>query len=294
MAAYIAAAVSLQRAHLDSLTDEEIGKGFQLSSKADIPLLHSHLDKVLEVAPYLVPDQTISATFSLGHPNLTDTNILVRPEDEPKVTSIVDWQAALVAPLVMTAILPDFAQYVGFIPTDEANANKPEEPDWKRMHPQSQRRYRDEYRRAFAEHAYKAMAAGDWQQREPLGYPPEQGLMTAILRCWGDGPFILQLVLVEFFRKWEERYPDGRPCPIYFSPEEIAVHDEETVRFGVRYMQYAVIAAHLGVSPEGWVCNDDYEHVRQLLGVAEAHNWDEQFLEEPFPFKDGRWSNSLV
>lgn len=70
------------------------------------------LTKYLHVAPFMVPRTSDGASNVLVHPLLQLENIFVDQETY-KITSIVQWQSARVAPFLYQTDVPRFCQHLG-------------------------------------------------------------------------------------------------------------------------------------------------------------------------------------
>jgi hypothetical protein len=117
-------------------------------------------------------------------------------------------------------------------------------------------------------------------------------LPTYVTRAWADGVLDLRHALLTLREEWADIAAPGTPCPIEFSPEEMAEHRRQLESFK-RY-EAAIQAVHsmLEYEGDGLVNHESYDAAQQLIGRLEG-TWDENVTESPFPIKDGEYSYFL-
>ena len=117
----------------------------QNSPSSHISLLHRYL----EVAPYLLPSDPEVVAPHLWHTDLHAANIFVK---NGHISSVIDWQGALTAPLILQARHPRLVDYHGDIIL-KAPAN------FKDLEPEAKSRMRDQMAKSIILYLYEKQIA---------------------------------------------------------------------------------------------------------------------------------------
>lgn len=197
------------------------------------------LKKYMDVAPYLVPPSTdesaASASNVLWHPDLHLDNIFVDP-DSHRITSIVDWQCASVAPLFYQSGVPRMCRHHGpvrpgwVIPErpdnfDELSEGEKHRTDADLESETLHKYYEAQVCKLSPRHwaVLKQMTSFNERVRKPVW------LVSGV---WENRDlFFLRDSLISLVAHWDELFPipekGTRSCPISFRESEIELHSKE-------------------------------------------------------------------
>lgn len=257
---------------------------------SDIPHLKRLLNLCITVAPHIVPDDPDLTVPVLTHPDLSLNNIIVAPSGSAAATSMIDWQGATVSPFCIVCPIPPAVGYEGDvipIPPDGSmplwpegfDALSPEEQDLVRRHHRYACRHRYYVQSALLTHFERAKA---WVLPH---YEVLTNLVKFITRCASDGPADLRGFLFELQKCWAEFAPDV-PCPVDFTPEEIAAHERQEVDRKAYEAHVADLYEEVGCSADASVPPDHYEASMKIVERRRGE-WDEVAMKGPFPFYEG-------
>ncbi|KAJ0419544.1 kinase-like domain-containing protein [Aspergillus carlsbadensis] len=236
----------------------------------------SLLEKYMQVSSHLVPqpgDGPSSANV-LWHPDLHLDNIFVDPETH-RITRIVDWQSARVAPLFYQVDVPRLCRHTGPVRKGWVIPERP--ADFDRLPQDEQNRIDDALESETLHKYYEAQV----YKRAPLHWAVHAHRAIPILRkpvwlvsgVWENRDlFFLREALMDITARWSEFFP-GIACPIGFSSEDIERHskEEENVR-GVGEMM-AMFRREAVLPVDGMVDPDEYE-----LACANNRKFKEAFI----------------
>jgi Phosphotransferase enzyme family len=224
----------------------------------------SLLAQYLDVAPYLVPSQTDEAALSnvLWHPDLHLDNVFVDP-NTCKITCIIDWQSACVAPLFYQSEVPRMFRH--HLPVREGRII-PERPEIFDSFSQGEQKNIDDDLEGEIIHKYYQAQV---YKRAPRHWAVLQQTMTPFIRkpvwlvsgVWEHRAlFFLRKSLIWLAAHWDEIHPDDQPfCPIKFTKEELELYsrEEENVD-GVGHM--LSLFRDQGILPvDGKIDPEDYD-----------------------------------
>ncbi|OSD08746.1 hypothetical protein PYCCODRAFT_1401461 [Trametes coccinea BRFM310] len=269
------------------------------SKPSDIPLLRRMLDICIRIAPLVVPTNPALTAPALNHPDLALSNLIVPSEGPPHIRHSIDWQGATISPFCMQAHVPRAFSYTpGVIPIpddgtlpvlpDDFDSKTPEEQEYLRMHWRLTGRYV----------WYNVLIQGGHRLRREAfhlpHYEPLLNLVPFITRCVSEGPADLQGLLIGFQQLWAEIVGDkSTPCPIDFTPEEVAAHAQEVERQAEYERNVAQLYEELGCMNDGSVVPDAYEAAKARMERL-REEWDESAMKGPFPFYEGAYSYYLT
>ncbi|KAI9058249.1 hypothetical protein FKP32DRAFT_1680685 [Trametes sanguinea] len=83
------------------------------------------------------------------------------------------------------------------------------------------------------------------------------------------------------------------PCPIDFTPEEVAAHAQEVQRQEEYERNVAQLYQEIGCLNDGSVIPDQYELAKARMERS-REEWDETAMKGPFPFIEGAYSYYLT
>jgi len=205
---------------------------------------------------------------TLSHPDLHLDNIFVHPESK-KITSIIDWQTALVSEPYFQQSYP---QMLTPVESPSEDDNKDEEDatelnsdmnDFLKRLPR------------LTTH-YQTLTEQRSPQRWALMHDPNHYFLTKVVSSipgsWKrDSGFGLCHDLVAATIDWEKVAPSGIPCPLHFTDEEIKCHnrDLQVVTDLARVLEQLEQG---GIIPNsGKILADDYE--RALDASRSVKEW---------------------
>lgn len=84
------------------------------------------IDGVQSISNYLLPEDALIYEPCIWHTDLHEENIFVDPDDPTIITSIIDWQAAEIAPMYSIARQPYFLDHDGLSLPDLARPKMPD------------------------------------------------------------------------------------------------------------------------------------------------------------------------
>ncbi|KAL2839299.1 hypothetical protein BJX68DRAFT_272174 [Aspergillus pseudodeflectus] len=238
-------------------------------------------------------DEPSSANV-LWHRDLHLDNIFVDP-DTCRITRIVDWQAACVAPLFYQAGVPRLCRHAG--PVREAWV-VPERPaDFESLPENEQKRIDDDLESETLHKYYEAQV----YKRSPLHWAVLQQRTIPILRkpvwlvsgVWENRDlFFLREALMDITTHWSEFFADIT-CPIEFSGEDIEWHskEEENIK-GVGQMmlmfrQQSVLPVNGMVGPGDYelACENYRKFKETFIGLAQDEE-ERELFRNLWPYKE--------
>ncbi|CDO71320.1 hypothetical protein BN946_scf184908.g78 [Trametes cinnabarina] len=269
------------------------------STPADIPLLRRMLNMCIRIAPAIVPADPALTAPALNHPDLSLTNLIVPNEGPAEIRHSIDWQGATVSPFCMQVHLPPAMAYTaGVIPLPPDGSEPSLPPDFDLRTPEEQEYLRRHHRSARRQYWYSFIIQGIQRMRgEALALPHYlqlANLVPYITRCVAEGPADLRGLLIGLQQLWAEIAADGSsPCPVDFTPEELAAHTQEVQRQEEYERNVAQLYREIGCQNDGSVNPDEYEAAKARVERL-RHEWDEIAMKGPFPFFEGAYSYYLT
>jgi hypothetical protein len=217
----------------------------------------------------------LAATNTLWHPDLHLDNIFVDP-DSHKITGIVDWQSAVVAPLFYQSGVHRAFRHYKTVQEGWVMPVKPENFD--ALTPDEQKRI-DHDLESETLHKYYELQT---MKRAPLHWDVLQRTSVPTLRrpvwlvtgAWETRDlFFLRDSLITILAQWNHIFGEDTQCPITFSKEELEMHAKEEENMdGVGKM--LSLLQDQGVLPaDGMVQPEDYQ-----TAVENCHKYKEVFL----------------
>ncbi|KAH9873194.1 hypothetical protein J1614_005592 [Plenodomus biglobosus] len=266
------------------------------------PMVHiTSLEKYLQVAPHLVPTSSELMSPVLRHPDMQPNNIFI--SEDYKITSLIDWQHAIVLPTFLAAGIPNsFQNYSDpesrFFTPPHLSAHLDSLDDFERAQAQEQFRRRHVHffylgftQRLNQRHWHALEEETDILRRRIFDHAgePWEGLNTP-----------LQYDLVQVSQNWSkiasltDQHRFMPTCPVSFTHEEAeridALDDSHRDADG----DVETINELLGIGSDGWIPNDRFETAKckaaeirqQALASAEDDPWLREMSERHWPFDD--------
>lgn len=251
------------------------------------------LDMYEKAIPHVLPRDAALIAPTLKHPDLTLSNVFVSESGPAHFTGVIDWQHASILPFITYPITPDLIEYCGkLIYMDpEALFPGPLPANLDALDVGEQERYRVEHRLAMREKMFQIL-----RQRVPrvdaaLAHPLCNELVRLpvhAMRTWADSVLELRQTLITMREWWDEVAP-GTTCPISFTADELAEHEQQCARFRAYEQASGVIGVALSLLGDGHVMDKDYDAAKESLQALEQQ-WDEEACGARFPYRDGAYS----
>lgn len=232
-----------------------------------LPSVHlDSLQKYLKISSQLIPDREELTRPVIRHPDLRPSNIFV--SDDYEITSLIDWQNATVLPLFLQSGIPDDLDNSGSasgcleipqLPNDISALGEDSRPEQLEL-----------FDKQSLHHIYMTETSKiNPTHYEALTLPFSIGrrkVYDLSSSPWQGDNIPLRSSLIFIKQQWSHlSATSNEPCPITFGEDE----EQECVRFD-ELEQKAVEQLEdsmemLGLGPEGWVSNENYEAVQEAI-----------------------------
>ena len=254
------------------------------------------LDQLLAVIPHVLPPDVITFPV-LWHTDLHAANIMVKPEGNPDVISILDWQGMSVAPFFMQSVFAKFVRYTGddriVIPPGLKIPSLP--PDFEQYPEDQKADIKQQRRMAILHKHYEAkIIYNSPYQLAVHEYPHMEHLLPPLYsasRTWYEGAHHLCQYLNEIQNNWDEIAP-GIPFPCRLDKQDMEQHQREYARLKAYDDVVSRLVKELDLEGDGWVSNERYEEVKGKCDELQRH-WDVNGNGGLFPFQNGAPSSFL-
>ncbi|RAL14787.1 aminoglycoside phosphotransferase family protein [Aspergillus homomorphus CBS 101889] len=233
------------------------------------PACHIELiDKYLQVAPILLPeDPTIVAPY-LFHNDLHNGNIFV---EDGKITSVIDWQGLWAAPRWLHGRPPKLIRYQG-----EMILRLPE--NFQELDAEEKKKVRRTISKSVVQYVYQT----EVEKEIPVLYEvfvTDYGRLRCnpvffVVDTWSNEIVCLRESLLQIVKYWDEM-GFGFPCPIHFTEEERRTHLEAAD--GWNNVQDFWDAISPVLDRDGWTHADTYDEAVELFKLM--RNWGLENLE---------------
>jgi hypothetical protein len=227
----------------------------------------SLLEKYLEIAPHLVPQAGSIDIHSptLWHPDLHRDNIFVDPVTN-KITQIIDWQSAVVAPLFLQSGVPRMVRHSKPVNEDWA---VPQRPDGYESLSTEEKAKVDADVESLTFHKYykyqslkknpRHWASLEQQRLIELRTNP----VKLVTKCWENNDvFYFREALMAIVDRWDELNDSGK-CSIGFSEEAYRVHAQEDANISAVGEILRIFRDENMLPVDGMVDPVDYERVKK-------------------------------
>ena len=263
------------------------------------------IDKYVKVIPYLTT-YTGSAeslyTPILSHPDLHLNNVFIDPTTN-KITAIIDWQSARVAPRILQAEIPRMFRHITSLAPGWVLPQRPSNYD--SLSPEEKLKADKLHESALLQKYYEVLAA----KKNPCHYSahchndtvaiPFIEPLRIITGAWQNREvFKLRASLMRIVDRWAEFRTSSEACPISFTDEERDLHADE-LRNLVNIEEMMQAFQDEGILPaDGRVDPEDFEHLAQMnqiqreryLSLAEDSS-EREAMEKTWPYQD--WPEDL-
>ncbi|KAH8727686.1 phosphotransferase enzyme family protein [Phaeosphaeriaceae sp. PMI808] len=235
------------------------------------------LAKYEKVAPLLVQasNDESAATGILWHPDLHLGNMFVDPVSH-KITGIVDWQSAVVAPLFYQANVHRAFRHYKTVREGWVMPEKPKNFDTLGLEEQKQINHD---LKSETIHKYYELQT---MKRAPLHWDVLQRSSVHVLRkpvwlvtgVWENRDlFFLRDSLIALVAQWDGIFGEDTPCPINFSTEELELHAKEEENMGGVGKMLSLLQEQ-GVLPADGMVQPEYYQT----AIENCHKYKEVFL----------------
>lgn len=257
------------------------------------------LDQYLAVAPYLIPAQTDEAAASnvLWHPDLHRDNVFVDPLTG-QITSIIDWQAARVAPLFYQSDVPRMFRHTGPVRDGWAIPERPATFD--SLSAEEKEKIDADLESETIHKYYQARVC----KRTPRHWAVLQQPLIPLIRrpvelvsgAWEHRRlFFLRQSLMWVARSWGEIVPGDVSCPIAFTAEELELHsrEEENIdglgRMLELFRDQGVLPVDGTVEPQDYaVASENNRKFREVFVESAGDEAERRLFENLWPYQEQR------
>ncbi|KAF1833917.1 hypothetical protein BDW02DRAFT_648020 [Decorospora gaudefroyi] len=241
------------------------------------------LAKYDQVASFLVPStnhESATTNNTLWHPDLHLDNVFVDPLSH-KITGIVDWQSATVAPLFYQSGIHRAFRHYKSVQEGWVVPQKPE--NFETLDPSEQQQIESDLQSEKIHKYYELQtmkhAPPHWHVLQKSSVYTLRKPVWLVTGVWENrDTFFLRDSLIAIVAQWNEIFGEDVPCPITFSTEELELHaNEEENMDGIGQMlsllqAQGILPADSMVAPEDYQTSiencDKYKEV--FLNAAES------------------------
>ncbi|KAF2281620.1 uncharacterized protein EI97DRAFT_438940 [Westerdykella ornata] len=222
---------------------------------------HAHIEtlkKFLPAIPLIVPKDPDVVSPRFWRPDLHRGNIYV--DDQRRISCIIDWQSATIAPLIFAANPPPLLDYtvekMYYLPPHYESLKEGEEKQ-KLRHQVSQTILIDVYERTTAAENPLMIKMMTTYQGRTL-----KQLHAFVGGTWDNCLYPLQGCMIIARREWED-FDTDEPCPYSFSDEEIQKIYDDADAFNENRDFWRDVS-HI-LSDNGYTPNDTYDEAMDIF-----------------------------
>ncbi len=247
------------------------------------------LERLYILAPHIVPPPELCSPV-LWHIDLHGANIFIDSSEQPKITSIIDWQSASILPLYMQATFAAFAQYTGDDVIYEDGLVYPVLRVSLEDAPRSEHaRLSLELKLALFQKIYeiRLQTLSPWNYAVHV-YPCIEQVRTPVQRAsrtWCEGIHRLRQSIFEIICRWDEIAP-GMPLPLEVGQDEWERHQASFALQEKYEARIQMLRKELKLASDGWTPDENYE-IAQEQSRKFMEEWNEEAEGGPYPFQDG-------
>ncbi|EED83412.1 predicted protein [Postia placenta Mad-698-R] len=258
--------------------------GYQYQEQS--PSAHvENLKRYLLIASSLVPRDPVLGRFCIRHPDLQQSNIVVRRSSDSgwQVVGLLDWQHASILPLFLLAGVPERLQnYDDPVSQSMTPPSLPENFD-----------ELDETEQTEAEGAYRCCLDHYHyiKNTEEYNKPHYDVLMDSMcaLRSrlfdhagspWEGDALDLKVALIRATERWETLTGLGAPCPVIFDADDVRETRKLNELQEKTDRAFEVWQNIFGLGPDGWVPTQHYEEAVALCKQAKEEALTEATSQE--------------
>lgn len=232
------------------------------------------LEKLIRVAPWIVPRDDDLVCPAFRHPDLQGGNIFVNHEGPMILESLIDWQFATTAPYYSQITLAPGFCYFGSRITLPVKFSVPQRPaNFDALSASEKHEVLKELREAHRHMAYLAILLKHDARRDKVYRLHHERVLNAVvyqaLTCWAENHIYLRYALLTVMREWKYIVSeDDQPCPIAFSESEVTEIEIEYKRREIWDSKVAELCREIGMAEDGAVPANRFDEKRaQLLGI---------------------------
>ncbi|KAK0438667.1 kinase-like domain-containing protein [Armillaria borealis] len=203
------------------------------SKPSDLPELRQLLQQCILMAPHIIPSDRRLIVPYLTHPDLSRSNVIVKPSGAANVVSYIDWQGAVALPYFQSISLPDAILYEGkLISVPDDPFASPELPS--DVPPELKEQAYLEWRPAKRQRIMSNVLFQKIPLRLQAAQLPQGDLLSSIpdvaLRCYADGPQFLRRLVYRLYDIWPNIMDNSSSpieCPVQLTEADRAQDREE-------------------------------------------------------------------
>lgn len=243
-----------------------------------------NLKRYLLIAPSITPKDPTLNRFSLRHPDLQHSNIIVRQQSDAsdsgwQIVSLLDWQHTPILPLFLLAGIPQRIQNYND-PVSQVLTPPSLPEDFEKLDEEEQSGVMEVYRQRLGHFYYVTNTEAYNKPHYNALTAPMCVLRNRLFECagypWEGETIDLKAPLIQATQRWEALTGGGvPPCPIAFSAEDVRETMELNEKLGKADSAFGMWQNVFGVGPEGWVPAQCYKET-----LAHCRQVKEEVLEE--------------
>ncbi|SJL17039.1 uncharacterized protein ARMOST_20580 [Armillaria ostoyae] len=269
------------------------------SKPSDLPELRQLLQQCISMAPHIIPSDRRLIVPYLTHPDLSRSNVIVKPSGAANVISYIDWQGAVALPYFQSISLPDAILYEGkLISMPDDPFASPELPS--DVPPEFKEQADLEWRLAKRQRIMSKVLFQKIPLRLQAAQLPQGDLLSSIpdvaLRCYADGPQFLRRLVYRLCDIWPNIMDNSSSpieCPVQLTEADRA-RDREEISAMMHYIKCKEhLITQIQCDPDGWVTGARADEVHKNW-AAGREAWNEEKAGGAYPLEDGMWSYHLT
>jgi hypothetical protein len=254
-----------------------------------------NLENYLKVAPHMVPSQDNLNKPTIRHPDLSPSNIFIESDN---ISSLIDWEHAVILPLFIQAKIPTHFQNYG----DEASESFqfPALPEnFESLLEDEKEKEMELYRRRQLHYYYLGYTSRFNEDHfRAMGNPglvARNRLYDVACRPWEGDNMSLKAEMINSSLHWPEIADDrnNSTFPVKYTEEEIKECLDIDAQQKRADTQMQKFRDYLGINLEGWVPAGMYDEAKQkadglkshLMGIAESEE-ERKEINNNWPFQD--------
>ncbi|EFE44026.1 hypothetical protein TRV_01206 [Trichophyton verrucosum HKI 0517] len=225
------------------------------------------LEKYLAIAPFFLPKDPLDPGNqpTIRHPgiaDLTPANVIVSP-DTFDITCIIDWQHAVITPLLLAAGHPKMFENPDVEPPETLEVPKPPE-GYDTLDIETKSQVDELLRRRYLHYLYRVFNGARNKSHLSAFYDPvlqpRQHLVDHAGRQWSGNIITLRGALMRMCGYWP-LLSTKEECPISFTDAELKKHSEdEAMWFDLTALVHYWRDELGGLSEEGWIRSEMFDH----------------------------------
>ena len=267
--------------------------GYQYQKQ--LPSAHiENLKRYLLMAPSLVPRDPALGRFCIRHPDLQQSNIIVRWSSDAgwRIAGLLDWQHAPILPLFLLAGVPQRLQNHDD-PVSQSMTPPSLPEDFNQLEETERTAAMEAYRRRLGHYHYVTNTREHNKPHYDALTDPMCVLRSRLFNCasdpWEGETLELEVALIRAVERWETLTGGGKPCPVVFDAEDVRKTKELNEAQGKADNVFEMWQDLFGLGPEGWVPTQDYEGAVALCKQMKEEALSEARSEEERAEILGHW-----